>query len=1034
VIEGVRWVQLALGSEHSILLASSGQVYACGSNRVKQLGRPRFRADTGEGLESSCLAAKTPEGCPTEYHLRSSRPVLVLGSDQSLERVVKVVSGSFHLLALTADGNVFAWGDNRMNQLGQGPGVNRGSGCCATKVPMYIDNAAADEEYAHEWAWAGYKVLDIEAGAHFSIALVMNITGLGCTADGQQTNNKCVKVNPDNGLMEQDWDVPRNIDIIANHFRKDAFDFAKSTTCNCNAKLHLPGGLANCKDNTFAALYPLGDGRCYEPNMNVTVPCRYSFKGKCSNGASCVGPVDCEGLPGTCDRVLRTCSARCPCADRSCPAYWHDDTYPGESSSIDQNDSPFVKAIKKQHSCGCTPSYDTEACKTFLDLHVDGELPGCCLNSNPEAPVPFERFEKKEWEAFNLKFRYPVNRYGTCPQGVTCRRASSAACGDENCPFPDYESIVAAGRTTPDDDHPQPIGNKQTCVCYMANVCVGGTNPGAECNLATESIKCAGFPPGRCSIGGGAVPVAGGSAPVFYGDCVCRNATLLEWTKERHDNAALLNETERAVVYNVTALPAVSLKITFWNSNPCPYSLTRQWSGSDCRLVKPPFQRYIFGWGDTRAGQLARNLLGATSDSKLTAPDDQPPNVARPTSLESLAGLDLLAISAGDFHAGAITASQPFDPLVCNLTHIYAESNGVSSREGGLGPASVIGQPFRCDGRQVYTWGGNTNGELGLGFVTTTTALECIAPGNIKMACESVGGALEAARIMKMSGRNASFITMGYKHSGVRLGVCPTTSRDRCGICFGDNRVCVGCSGITNKKVALDWCGACDGDNSTCTGCQHKYKCDAPGDTDKCVDRLGERVACSPVEDYAPCHQGRNRGTPCCLDAVGLPATPDLSDPSKQLQGDSPGVGPVPCSHFGTTSWRDLPRAGNNFCGLTYDLCDVCDGDHTRCLDCSGVANGKQALDVCDKCRGLATDCVGCDGLPEPDPDQRSVFDACELCNGTNSSCSFVLLVFNGKAGPRTIPPPPLHGMLLLATLLSLSLLARVDVFFSIAD
>lgn len=47
---------------------------------------------------------------------------------------------------------------------------------------------------------------------------------------------------------------------------------------------------------------------------------------------------------------------------------------------------------------------------------------------------------------------------------------------------------------------------------------------------------------------------------------------------------------------------------------------------------------------------------------------------------------------------------------------------------------------------QVYTWGGNTNGELGLGFVTTTTALECIAPGNIKMACESVGGALEAAR------------------------------------------------------------------------------------------------------------------------------------------------------------------------------------------------------------------------------------------------------------------------------------------------
>jgi hypothetical protein len=103
----------------------------------------------------------------------------------------------------------------------------------------------------------------------------------------------------------------------------------------------------------------------------------------------------------------------------------------------------------------------------------------------------------------------------------------------------------------------------------------------------------------------------------------------------------------------------------------------------------------------------------------------------------------------------------------------------------------------------------------------------------------------------------------------------------------------------------------------------------------------------------------------------------------------------VPCSHFGTTSWRDLPRASNNYCGLAYDLCDVCDGapplsrtrivkcvghtyfanrrvngcvyslsscfhpvhfpteltrawaggtgHHTRCLDCDGVAHGKQA-------------------------------------------------------------------------------------------
>ena len=32
--------------------------------------------------------------------------------------MVKVAAGSFHTVALTADGLVFAWGDNRMNQLG----------------------------------------------------------------------------------------------------------------------------------------------------------------------------------------------------------------------------------------------------------------------------------------------------------------------------------------------------------------------------------------------------------------------------------------------------------------------------------------------------------------------------------------------------------------------------------------------------------------------------------------------------------------------------------------------------------------------------------------------------------------------------------------------------------------------------------------------------------------------------------------------------------------------------------------------------
>jgi hypothetical protein len=59
-------------------------------------------------------------------------------------------------------------------------------------------------------------------------------------------------------------------------------------------------------------------------------------------------------------------------------------------------------------------------------------------------------------------------------------------------------------------------------------------------------------------------------------------------------------------------------------------------TGADCRLVRPPFPRYVFGWGDTRAGQLATNLLQTADGVRLDSPDDQPPNIPRPTSLESL--------------------------------------------------------------------------------------------------------------------------------------------------------------------------------------------------------------------------------------------------------------------------------------------------------------------------------------------------------------------------------------------------------------
>jgi len=45
---------------------------------------------------------------------------------------------------------------------------------------------------------------------------------------------------------------------------------------------------------------------------------------------------------------------------------------------------------------------------------------------------------------------------------------------------------------------------------------------------------------------------------------------------------------------------------------------------------------------------------------------------------------------------------------------------------------------------------------------------------------------------------------------------------------------------------------------------------------------------------------------------------------------------------------------------LTYDVCDVCDGDGTTCKDCNGRANGNATYDSCDVCGGDSSMCATC--------------------------------------------------------------------------
>jgi len=74
------------------------------------------------------------------------------------------------------------------------------------------------------------------------------------------------------------------------------------------------------------------------------------------------------------------------------------------------------------------PPPQTEACVNFLELRLDGELPACCLNTNPEAPVPNVRMDRAEWEAFNEEFDYP-QRFGSLPRPATQHRPPASPAG-----------------------------------------------------------------------------------------------------------------------------------------------------------------------------------------------------------------------------------------------------------------------------------------------------------------------------------------------------------------------------------------------------------------------------------------------------------------------------------------------------------------------------------------------------------------------------------------------------------------------------
>lgn len=117
-LEGVRITQVAAGDSISAALSEEGRVYTWGTFRDSKgvLGHHRgigMRKRSRSDMMMMMASLEVAEGAV----LMQDRPMLI----ESLVayKVVSIAAGSNHLMAVTADGQLFAWGSGEQGQLGR---------------------------------------------------------------------------------------------------------------------------------------------------------------------------------------------------------------------------------------------------------------------------------------------------------------------------------------------------------------------------------------------------------------------------------------------------------------------------------------------------------------------------------------------------------------------------------------------------------------------------------------------------------------------------------------------------------------------------------------------------------------------------------------------------------------------------------------------------------------------------------------------------------------------------------------------------
>jgi alpha-tubulin suppressor-like RCC1 family protein len=206
-------IAVAAGESHSIALKEDGSVWAWGAGDVGQLGNGGFEDSVvpvsvgnlagvpgiASGANHAFALEVDSDVCTWGFNadgqlghgVRSSLPQLGIPSPVKIagfSDLSAVSGGSFHSLAVTNDGTVYAWGDNTHGQLGNGTSGAVDDVLVPTVVPGLADVVAVSAGFTHSvaldsagmvWTWGRNFFGQLGDGTTENRLVPVNIGGLG---------------------------------------------------------------------------------------------------------------------------------------------------------------------------------------------------------------------------------------------------------------------------------------------------------------------------------------------------------------------------------------------------------------------------------------------------------------------------------------------------------------------------------------------------------------------------------------------------------------------------------------------------------------------------------------------------------------------------------------------------------------------------------------------------------------------------------------------------------------------------------------